>query len=224
MKPLFLITSALNPSYGVFSLDERYEQTKNTIKSIRHKVPDAHIFLVDVSVKGLPKDIQSDVISLVDYFMDLSEHPDMVQLSLGQAKSQSESLMTLIFLDTLKSNEVFKQYDRIFKITGRLELDDGFDINAYEGLNGKYVFKKRVNTWMNPPYKNATHLYDTRLHSYCSSLIDYHMDALKRMFEYLPYVDLEHGMFAVIDNDKIVEFERVHCKGRVASSGEWRYD
>jgi len=225
MKPLFLITSALNPSYGVFSLSDRVEQTKGTIKSIRDKVPEADIFLVDVSVNVLPDEIREEMKSMVHHYMDLSHHQGMVDLSLSQAKSQSEALMTLLFLDTIqRHDDIFKKYDRIFKITGRLQLDDDFDLTKYENLHGKYVFKKRVESWMQPPYGNATHLYDTRLHSWCSSLTESHKENLIRMFEYLQYVDLEHAMFAVIPQDLVVEFDRVHCKGQVASTGEWRFD
>jgi len=224
MKPLFLITSALNPSYGVFASNERVEQTKATIKSIRQYAPDADIFLADVSVNGLSDEVKNEIIPSVNYFMDVGSHPDMVQLSLARAKSQSESLMTLLFLDTIKKDERFKIYDRIFKITGRMELYEGFDINAYNDLEGKYVFQKRVATWMPTPYRECTHLYNTRLYSYCSTLIDTHIEILRGIFEYLNHVDLEHAMFARVPTELVIEFDKVYSKGMEASTGNWNYD
>jgi len=224
MKPLFLITSALNPSYGVFASGDRVEQTKATIKSIRQYAPDADIFLADVSVNGLSEEVKNEIVPSVNYFMDLSKHNDMVQLSLARAKSQSESLMTLLFLQTIKNDERFKVYDRIFKITGRMELYDGFDINQYENLKGKYVFQKRVPTWMSVPYEECTHLYNTRLYSYCASLIDTHIEILSGIFDYLNHVDLEHAMFGKIPTELVVEFDKVYSKGQEASTGNWNYD
>ena len=101
MKPLILITSALSPSYGVFSAFDRYQQTKGTIESIRKYAPEAHIFLVDVSVGQPIEHLKSEIIESVDYFMDVTSHEGMKQLSQGQAKSHSEALMTLLFLETI---------------------------------------------------------------------------------------------------------------------------
>jgi hypothetical protein len=36
--------------------------------------------------------------------------------------------------------------------------------------------------------------------------------------------DLEHATFACIPKEKLVEFDRVYLKGRVASDGTWRFD
>lgn len=224
MKPLFLITSALNPSYGVFSLQERLEQTQGTIKSIRQHVPEADVFLVDVSVNKLPDEVKAQILPTVNYYMDLSDNETMKQLSLAQAKSQSEAYMTLCFLDALKANNLAEKYDRIFKITGRMELYEGFDISSYDNLKGKYVFQKRVATWMSTPYKECTHLYNTRLYSFCSSLLDTHIQTLSGIFEYLNYVDLEHAMFARVPSELVVEFDKVYSKGPEASTGKWNYD
>lgn len=223
MKSLFLITSALSPSYGLFSSFDRYEQTKGTIKSIRKYAPEAHIFLVDVSVNPFDENLKDEIISSVNYFMDVTNHTDMLHLSKAQAKSHSETLMTLLFLQAINKEE-FKIYDRIFKITGRMELHEGFELKPYENLNGKYVFQKKVPTWMNPIYNNCTHLYNTRLYSFCSSLIDTHTKNLKSIFDYLGHVDLEHAMFAIIQQDYIVEFDKVYSKGMEASTGKWNYD
>lgn len=224
MKPLILITSALSPSYGLFSAFDRCQQTKGTIQSIRKYAPEAHIFLVDVSVVPLDSDMKNEIISSVDYFMDVTGHEGMSYLSQSQAKSQSEALMTLLFLETIKSNEKFKQYDRIFKMTGRMELYEGFDTNRYDGLTGKYTFQTRVPTWMPTPYRGCTHLYNTRFYSFCSTLIDKHMEVLKEIFSYLGPVDLEHGMFACVPQELVVEFDKVYSKGMEASTGKWNYD
>jgi hypothetical protein len=77
---------------------------------------------------------------------------------------------------------------------------------------------------MQSPYKGATHVYNTRLYSFSTSLIDPFMEVLKKMFDYYPHVDFEHAMYANLPKEQVVEFERVFCKGHVASSGELKHD
>ena len=45
MTSLFLVSSAIYTSYGKCSIEERIEQTKETIKSIRTYAPDSNIVL-----------------------------------------------------------------------------------------------------------------------------------------------------------------------------------
>jgi hypothetical protein len=77
---------------------------------------------------------------------------------------------------------------------------------------------------MSEPIHGATHVFDTRLWSMCTSLIDTHKQALEKVFPLLGPIDLEHAYFAVLDKEKVVEFDRVYCRGQVASTGEWKFD
>jgi hypothetical protein len=70
----------------------------------------------------------------------------------------------------------------------------------------------------------ATHVFDTRLYSLCPSLLMEYMEILQKNFQMMDFVDTEHAHFANIPQDKLVEFDRVYCKGQIASTGEWRYD
>lgn len=224
MKTIFIITSALIPAIGVFSPDERLKQTLETVDSIRKKSPESFIILSDVSLEKL-SDKYSELVSKVDLFLDLSGVDFLLHFTKNGMKSQAECAMTHVVIDYLQQNpELMNGVDRIFKITGRLQLDDGFDMNQYVGLEGKYVFKKRVPTWMSEPIHGATHVFDTRLWSMCSSLMDTHASALEKVFPLLGPLDLEHAYFTVINKDLVVEFDKVHCRGQVASTGEWKFD
>lgn len=224
MKSIFIITSCLRPAIGVFSPDERLKQTLETVDSIRKKSPDSFMILSDVSIEPLTEKYE-ELVSKVDLFLDLSNVDFLSHFTKNGMKSQGECAMMHVVLDYLEHNpDLLKDVDRIFKITGRLQLDDGFDIKEYDGLNGKYVFKKRIPTWMNQPIHGATHVFDTRLWSMCTSLIGVHTQALEKVFPLLGPIDLEHAYFAVLDKEKVVEFDKVHCRGQVASTGEWKFD
>jgi len=224
MKSIFIITSCLIPAIGVFSPKERLTQTLETVDSIRKKSPNSLIILSDVSIEKLG-DEYSELISKVDLFLNLSSVDFLSNFTKNGMKSQGECGMMHVVLDYLTQNkDLLKDVDRIFKITGRIQLDDGFDLREYEGLNGKYVFKKCIPTWMSSPVHGATHVFDTRLWSLCTSLIDIHLEALQKVFPLLNSIDLEHAYYAIIDKEKVVEFDRVHCRGQVASTGEWKFD
>jgi len=224
MKTIFVVTSSLIPTIGIFTPEERLKQTLETIQSIRNKSPNSFIILSDISTKPLDE-TYSEIVSKVDLFINLSKIDFLMQLSVAGLKSQSECVMTHFVMDYLQSNpKLLDGVDRIFKITGRIQLDDGFDINEYDGLTGKYVFKKRVDTWMKSPIYNATHIFDTRLYSFCTSLLNYHNETLEKVFQMLDKIDLEHAFFAVLDKSKVVEFDRVYCRGQVASTGDWKID
>ena len=114
--------------------------------------------------------------------------------------------------------------DRIFKITGRYKLSDSFDITEYENpdLVGKYVFKKRVKSWMNRDLS----LVDTRLWSMCSSLLEETQDILPKVLNIVleGNFDLEHAYFQTINLEHLVEFDKVHLEGQIASDGRIQYD
>jgi hypothetical protein len=224
MKTIFIITSCLIPAIGIFSKEERLKQTLETVDSIRNKSPESIVILSDVSIEPLDS-VYEELISKVDLFLDLSSVDLLSQLTKNGMKSHGECVMTNIVINYLLSNpSILTDVKRIFKITGRLQLDDGFTMEDYEPLSGKYVFKKCIPTWMSNPVHGATHVFDTRLWSMCTSLIETHNKVLENVFPLLNSIDLEHAYYACLDKEKVVEFEKVHCRGQVASTGEWKFD
>ena len=228
-RPLFIITSALRPMIGVFSDEERYKQTIKTIQSIRSKCPNAYIVFADASVRPVGA-MEFFVISkMVNFFMRMDEkyNEDVIELSKGGFKSHAETSLLYHILVQMKRDpnlqKAISSVNRIFKISGRLELDEDFDLRQYDEWFGKYVFRKRIPTWMPQPHV-VSDLLVTRLYSFCPSLIDDYITVLTRNYQMLDYVDTEHAHFANINPKYLVEFDKVHCKGQVASTGEWHYD
>ena len=228
-RPLFIITSALRPMIGVFSDEERYKQTIKTIQSIRSKCPNAYILFADASVRPVGAMEFFAISKMVNFFMRMDEkyNEDVIQLSKGGLKSHAETALLYHILIQMKRDpnlqKALYSVNRIFKISGRLELDEGFDIRQYDEWFGKYVFRKRIPTWMPQPHV-VSDLFVTRLYSFCPSLIDDYLGVLQRNFQMLNYVDTEHAHFANINPNYLVEFDKVHCKGQVASNGQWEYD
>ena len=224
MKTIFIVTSCLIPAIGVFSPEERLKQTLETVDSIRKKSPESTIILSDVSIEPL-NSVYNELISKVDLFLNLSTVDLLLELTKNGMKSHGECVMTNVVLNYLLQNpSILTDVKRIFKITGRMQLDDGFTMEDYKQLSGKYVFKKCVPSWMSNPINGATHVFDTRLWSMCISLIGIHNKSLENVFPLLNSMDLEHAYWACLDKNLVVEFEKVHCRGQISPTGEWRFD
>lgn len=128
MTSLFLVTSAIYTSYGKCSTEERIEQTKETIKSIKTYAPGSTIVLLDAGEKSVDIDFGVELIDYtqkqiirepLDYYLKNNRdiEPDII------IKSMLEIIM---FEDYLKSR-LLNSYSRIFKLSGRYKLNSNFD-------------------------------------------------------------------------------------------------
>lgn len=223
MNTAFIVTSCIKnlPGRGVFSHQERFEQTLETFKSIKSLSPNSKIILADDSIEELPEEWMNQLNSFADIVITFGKHQQIQHFSKNGFQSLAECLLMIEVFKYIQMNNTELKFDRIFKITGRCCLDEGFDISHYENLDDCFVYKKRVQSWMG----QGLQLLDTRMWSISSSLLletigMYHLmiDLINRGF------DLEHATFSCIPKEKLVEFDRVYLKGRVASDGTWRFD
>jgi hypothetical protein len=157
MTSLFLVTSAIYTSYGKCSIEERIEQTKETIKSIETYAPDSKIVLLDAGDKSVDIDFG---VELIDYTINpiikepLNEYlnnnrdfePDII------IKSMLEIIM---FKDYLKSHSL-NSYSRIFKLSGRYRLNSKFNYQKHLDAKNKVLIL--------PPY-HSQHLYNEKISS-----------------------------------------------------------
>lgn len=222
MKALFIVTSALKPLTGVFSHQERFAQTLETIESIKRYAPNSLILVADASVNDATEELNV-LSSRVNSIISLKDNPQVQELSRTGQQSRSECLILLNVLHILK-DEPNLDVDRIFKITGRCVLEESFKLSDYEGLEGKYVIQKKRETWMNPVAFGANYLYNTRLLSFDKSLMDNYRQVLENSFGILGPIDFEHAHYVNLPKDLVVEFDRVHLAGREASTGKWNHD
>jgi hypothetical protein len=117
---------------------------------------------------------------------------------------------------------------RIFKLSGRYQLTDKFDITAFDNANtkDKYVFKTRQPGWCNPQVTGVTSLLQTRLYSFTPSMLVETLYVLNNIIQNMfntfnqnAYIDVEHSMVKFLPADKIVELETVGLMGNIAPNG-----
>lgn len=138
MNNLVLITSViktpntpLSYTYGnnrsIYSHEERFEQTKNTIHSIKEKIPNLKILIVECS--NLNKDENDYFINNSDYFINLYGSEILREKIYSISKSLGEGTMTTIALKYIISNKI--EFDNLFKLSGRYWLSEKFDYNNF---------------------------------------------------------------------------------------------
>ena len=153
----------------------------------------------------------------------MGQEPTVRMLTERGMKSQAENVMMFHTLQTLKNspetNRLMNSVKRIFKFSGRSVLEDSFDISEYDNMFGKFVFKKRIPTWM--PQNQVSHLLITRLFSMCPSLIDTYLNMIPQNLQLVDNgFDTEHAHFANIPKEYLVEFDKIHCWGWLAGNGQ----
>jgi len=218
-KNLFIVTSSLKPAIGSFSNEDRFRQTIHTLQVLREKLPDARVMFVDVSLTPVSDDEKILIQQFTNGYIDLSEDPNARYCAVNGLKSHGENYMMLTTLSILKDHNFLKDVKRIFKFSARSILEDDFNINDYDNMFGKFVFKKRIVSWHNP----NNHLLITRMFSLCPSLFDIYQRVLLQNLNDLSNnvaPDTEHIHFLNIPQEYLVEFDKLHFWGWLAGNGQ----
>jgi hypothetical protein len=226
MSNWFIVTSACNVDYGVYSLEEKFHQTCLTIESIRKYCPGAKIVIIEASPTSLPDDKKYFLHWASDVYIELAGDPKIMsmhkELNTFAIKSPSEAYITGMFLSR---QNFIKENDRVFKISGRYVLTDNFDLSQHQE-KGKFVFKTKtpctvyydVNTKedLEPV---AEFQYKTRLYSFCGSLIPHYAEKCSKMLEFFyeyydgRFTDLEHVMYRFMEHSLVKEIDMIGVRG-----------
>ena len=228
-KDLFIVTSALRTSIGVIDDDTRIKQTIEGLKSLRKKVPDAIILWVDASSRMVDEATMAQVAQYSDRSISFFGDEDLMSLANAGLKSQAEITLLFKTLGIIKQHpelqKMMASVRRVFKLSGRTNILEGYDPKAYDNLYGKYVFKTRIPSWL-PKHQqvesDCDHLYITRMYSFCVSLIDNYLHILPEIYRTVNEfgVDTEHAHFGNTDKNLVVEFENLYCEGVLAGNGQ----
>jgi hypothetical protein len=232
-KFLFLVGSAINyfdfKDASAFTSEERFEQTLDTITSIKEKVPDAYILIYEASETPIKEEYKDKLIELSDLFIECGNDPYMKSLydnlhrdpiKFMYVKSMLECRCLQIVLNHMMEHNIFTDTTRIFKLSGRYKLNDNFDIEDYKSkfLTNKYVMKYYDYEKRFEDIENIySFLYGcngsivTGLWSFDKFLFVDIFNVLERSFEYMERaiqltigIDIEHSFYHFIDRDKIL--------------------
>jgi len=228
-KDLFIVTSAIRTGIGVIDENTRFNQTIEGLKTLKKYAPNAIIMLVDASSQPIPEHSVHTLSRLCDRTIMFHGDQDLMTLANAGLKSQAEITLLFKTINVLKFHPELQQMmasvRRVFKLSGRTNMLEGYDPSEYDNLFGKYVFKKRMPSWLPKETQvksNCDHLLITRMYSFCTSLMDDYFNTLPQIYNTVNEfgVDTEHAHFGNINKEYLVEFDNLYCEGVLAGNGQ----
>jgi hypothetical protein len=219
MNNLVLITSVINTpnkplSYSkirsIFTRNERFNDTKKTIKTIKDKIPNLKIMLVECS--DLTIDELSYFNEQCDYILNLYEYKELHNNIFGLSKSLGEGTMTIKALEYIEENQL--QFDNLFKISGRYWLSDIFDYNNFN--NKLYVFKKIRNNIEN--IFTALYKIPFNKHIFLKKFL---IENLNKMKQKIGFEILFGKLLKDIEFNNIFFVDTIGLNGRVTIDGSF---
>lgn len=157
------INSSVSDSRGprsVFPAEERYRQTVETIASVRARIPNADIFVIEGSM--LEEHERGGLESKGCTVLDATSLLDIVN---SPYKSYAEVKLMLFLLNTLGVDSIKQKYRTFSKISGRYQLTDNFGWGRYPLDRPLYLRVGRI--WYDTRFyrlpTNVLHLYHKRL-------------------------------------------------------------
>jgi len=223
---LFLITSCIKTSIGHYNAQERFDQTVETIESIRKYCPDSKIFIADNSTSQLDDTIYGFFKQKCDFVANVSGDRNCKQFNDAGLKSAGDAYLLMKMIEILLSHtnamKLVSTCNRIFKISGRYKLTSNFDIDNFNHF-GKFVVRKH-NTWRDD--KSIAGLYITRLLSFCPSLLKYSHPLLDTVVRTVlnPTIDFEHALYHHLDKNLVHEVPSLGLEGNIAPNGQLHID
>jgi hypothetical protein len=132
IRHLFVVTSAINSRFGVYKPEERLTQTIDTIRSIRARIPDAGIAIMECTGVSPTAEQEQLLRENCDYFLDYTTNPDVQTIynstdNWDIVKNGTEIMCFGRALEVLAKHNIVEQYDRIHKMSGRYVLNDDFE-------------------------------------------------------------------------------------------------
>lgn len=218
----FLVTSAIKSDFGIFSYQDRYMQTADTINSIRKYVPDSFISLVELSVNPIGE-YYDLVAPLIDEFINYNNNEIVQQIPIKWnnqhiAKSLTETYVLGNLLETFTTTK-----DRVYKLSGRYCLTEDFLLTEQMAEPNQFVFKDKWDNNWPKDFTDIQFQYPTYGFSFPSSQINFMSEVFKKSHELIlehvntgRYCDVEHAMYNFIPEDKVKLINKNAVVGLVA--------
>lgn len=233
-KYAVIVTSAINTKFGVYSSDQRLAQTLDTIASIRTRIPGCTIFLLEISGVSLTESQAQVLNQQVDYLMDFTTDPNVVGLynstdNWDVVKNVTEVMCFGTALKRLSQDTgALKDFQRVFKVSGRYVLDDRFDIGFYDAYQNQHSMVIGTKQTSQFPYAvtQVEAQYMCRLWSWPTVLNDEVIAAYDNSLNYMyqrlaagGYADIEHCLYKFLDPAKVINRDVMGVVGNIAPNG-----
>jgi hypothetical protein len=232
MKPLFILTSALNTKFGVHSNEQRLAQTLDSIASIRRYCPGASVAVVEMG--GIPATDEqiATIESQVEYYYNFSLNEAVQGIfhstdNWDIVKNTTEVMIFGELLTQLIEARIPEQFDRIFKMSGRYQLTEQFNPADYDTVPDRIVVLERKASQFPPQVTDGMeYQYMSRLWSWPAKHTDQIIDSYLRGFVAMAqrldvggYFDIEHMLYYYLPEELVTERPVVGLRGLLGPNG-----
>lgn len=228
-RPLVILSSATYTRFGVFNHTERFIQTVNTCHSIRKRMPNAHIVLLEAGEQFLSED---EVDTLKTYNVEIEDYTNY-SIVLNVIKIDNQDIVKNVIETAVFSHYYAKlmsqpmnQYTRIFKLSARYTLNEKFNYDDHL-RSDKIVIRGPYTSQFKPETTGGTMFqYMARLYSFHPRFLAYilcvYENSMNHMIDRINsggYIDIEHCLFKFINPNHIVSPNYIGVEGTIAPNG-----
>lgn len=233
MSSLFIVTSATNTKFGVFSSGERVQQTLRTFHSVRDKVPNAKILLVEMGGDPLTSEQNEIYQAQSDYLIDFSNSRQVRSVydqtnNWDIVKNVTEVMMFGEVLQIVLKNRFANEFGRMFKISGRYQLTNHFNIEYHLAETESIVvsryrdsqFSAQVTGGLSKQYMSRLWSWPSKLSLDILDVYRIGLDAMTRRINEGGYFDIEHMLYKYLPPNLVTEVAQIGVRGHLGPNGE----
>jgi hypothetical protein len=230
IRHCFVVTSAVNSKFGVYTPEERLAQTVITLQNIKFKVPDAKIVVMECAGTALTQ-AQSDTLeNNCDLLLDFSQDPDVLAIYQSDnwdvVKNSTEIMCFGRTLRMCQDDGDFEGVDRIHKMSGRYVLNDEFDLDVYEQYKDRIIIGPKHQSQFPYQVTGIELQYMARLWSWPAEqnerVVRVYEDSLAYIGQRVSqggYADIEHVLYKFLPTELVQELPVLGVEGFIAPNG-----
>lgn len=229
----FMVSSAINTKFGVYDSEQRLTQTLNTIKSVRERAPNSKIYIVEMGAIPLTEAQKRTLTDNSDNLISFNNDITVKSLFYSTNNWDIVKNVTEVYcfsqaLSQLRQTNLFSDIQRIFKLSGRYQLDENFNLDIYQQYKNKdlIVLGRRRKSQFSIQLTGVEMQYMSRLWSWPTSITEEIVDVYQRGLYYMQerlidggYCDIEHMLYKFLDHNKILELDSVGVCGNIGPNG-----
>jgi hypothetical protein len=230
IRHCFVVTSAVNSKFGIYSAEERLAQTVITLQNIKFRVPDAKIIVMECAGTPLTDSQSRTLEDNSDLLIDFSRDSDVREIYQSDnwdvVKNSTEIMCFGRTLRMCQADGDFLGVDRIHKMSGRYILNDDFDLEIYNQYQDKIIIGPKHSSQFPIQITGIELQYMARLWSWpineLDTVIKVYEDSLVYIGERVSnggYADIEHVLYKFLPKSLVQEIPLLGVEGFIAPNG-----
>ena len=230
IKHCFIVTSAVNSKFGVYSPEERTAQTIATLDNIRERVPGCTIVVMECGGTPPTDDQLKTLVQHSDYLLNFSADPDVQAIYVSDnwdlVKNSTEIMCFARALRECAERGVFADVDRVHKMSGRYLLNTDFNLAVYEQYADRIIIGPKYKSQFPFEVTGIELQYMARLWSWPIAqndrVVQVYDDSLNYIGERVSqggYADIEHVLYKFLPPELVQEIPLLGVEGSIAPNG-----